>query len=68
MQIKERVAAASGYSLLAKAVMSAVSVVKADRVQGRATTNHVRREISISVAYQQPFLVNTFCLTVCLEK
>ena len=28
--------AASGYSLLAKAVMSAVSVVKADHVQGGA--------------------------------
>ena len=60
MQIKERVAAASGYSLLPKAVSCAVSVVKADHVQGRATTNHVQREISISVAYQQPFLVNTF--------
>ena len=53
-------AAASGYSLLPKAVSCAVSVVKADHVQGRATTNHVQREISISVAYQQPFLVNTF--------
>ena len=31
-------AAASGYSLLAKAVTSAVSVVKVDRVQGRACT------------------------------
>ena len=31
-------AAASGYSLLAKAVMSAVSVVKVDRVQGGACT------------------------------
>ena len=60
MQIKERVAAASGYSLLAKAVSCAVSVVEVDHVQGRATTNHVRREISISVAYQRPFLVNTF--------
>ena len=43
-QIKEREAAALGYSLLAKAVMravsvvSAVSVVKADRVQGGACT------------------------------
>ena len=38
MQIKERVAAASGYSLLAKAVTSAVFVVKVDHVQGRACT------------------------------
>ena len=37
-QIKKRVAAALGYSLLAKAVMSAVSVVKADRVQGGVCT------------------------------
>ena len=49
-QIKERVAAASGYSLLPKAVTSAVSVVKADRVQGEATTNRVRRAVSVSVA------------------
>jgi len=45
--IKERVAAVPGDSLLAKAVSCAVSVVKAHRVQGRAATNHVRREISI---------------------
>ena len=38
---------APGYSLLAKAVSSAVSVVK---VQGGAATNRVRREISVSVA------------------
>ena len=37
-------------SLLGKAAWCAVSVVKADRVQGGATTNCVRREISISVA------------------
>ena len=37
-QIKERVAAASGYSLLAKAGTSAVSVVKADHVQGGVCT------------------------------
>ena len=37
-------------SLLGKAVWCAISVVKADRVQGGATTNHVRRKISISVA------------------
>ena len=43
-------AAAPGDSLFAKAILSTVSVVKADRVQGRAATNHVRREISISVA------------------
>ena len=37
-------------NLLAKAVSCAISAVKADRVQGRATTNRVRREISVSVA------------------
>ena len=38
-QIKERVATALGYSLLAKA----------DCVQGGAATNRVQREISVSV-------------------
>ena len=37
-------------SLLGKAVSCAVSVVKANRVQGGAATNHVQREKSISVA------------------
>ena len=50
MHIKERVAAAPGYSPLPKAVTSAVSVAKADRVQGKATTNRVRRAMSVSVA------------------
>ena len=36
--------------VLGKAVWCAVSVVKADRVQGGATTNRVRSRISISVA------------------
>ena len=49
-QIKERVAAALGCLLLAKAVSCAVSVVKADRVQGGAATNRVRRDTSVSVA------------------
>ena len=52
---KERVAAALGDSLLAKAVSCTVSVVKANRVQGGATTNRVRREVSISVATNGPF-------------
>ena len=56
-QIKERVSVAPGNSLLAKAVSCAVSVVKADHVQGGAATSHVRREISIS---ERPFLVNRF--------
>ena len=48
MQTKERVAAAPArHSLLAKAVSL---LQKADRVQGRAATNRVRREISVSVA------------------
>ena len=36
-------------SLLGKAVWCAISVVKANRVQGGATTNRVQRKISISV-------------------
>ena len=51
-QIKERVAAAPGYLLLAKAVSCAVSVVK---VQGGAATNHLRREMGVSVATNSPF-------------
>ena len=43
-------AAAPGYSLLPKVITSAVSVVKADHVQGGATTNRVRRTMSVSVA------------------
>ena len=39
-----------GCLLLAKAVSCAVSVVKADGVQGGAATNHVQRDISVSVA------------------
>ena len=45
--LKERVTADS---LLGKAVLCAVSVVKPDCVQSGAATNRVRREISISVA------------------
>ena len=37
-------------SLRGKAVSCAVSVVKADRVQGGAATNRVRRERNIYVA------------------
>ena len=48
LQIKVRVTAAPGDSLLVKAVSCAVSVVKADRVQGRAATNC---ESSIPVAF-----------------
>ena len=46
---KERVAAASGYSLLARAVTSAVSVVKVDRVQGGVCTK-IDTVQSVSVA------------------
>ena len=49
-QINERVVAAPDYLVLAKAVSSTVSVIKADRVQGGVATNRVRREISVSVA------------------
>jgi len=48
-QITERVTAAPDYLLLAKAVSCTIAVVKVDRVQGGVTTNHVRREITISV-------------------
>ena len=37
-------------SVLAMAVLCAISVVKADRVQGRAITNCVRREIDSSLS------------------
>ena len=37
-------------SLLGKAVWCAVSVVKADHVQGGATIDHIRRKINISVS------------------
>ena len=42
--------AAPGDSLLAKAVLCAVSVAKTDCVQGGAATNCPRRKIGISVA------------------
>ena len=42
-------------SLLAKAVLCPVSVVKADSVQDGGATNRVRREVSISVATNGPF-------------
>ena len=42
-------------SLFAKALSYAVTVVKGDRVQDRATTSHVRRELS-SVATNGPFV------------
>ena len=59
-QIKERVTAAPGNSLLAKAVSCAVSVVKADRVQSGAATSHVRWEISISERFVTFLLDCTF--------
>ena len=42
-------------SLLANAVSYAISIVKADRVQGGGTTNRVQKEISISVATNSTF-------------
>ena len=47
-QIKKRVAAAPGYSLLAKAVTSAVSVVKADHVQDGAMSVSVATHLAIN--------------------
>ena len=61
MQIKERVAAAPGYSLLAKAVSSTVSVIKADRFQGGAATNHVRREVSLFVWLPTALFSKSIC-------
>ena len=59
-QIKERVAAAPGYSLLAKAVSCAMLLLyKANCVQGGPATNRVRREVNVSgatrVATNSPF-------------
>ena len=50
-------AAAPGYSLLAKAVSSAVSVVKVDRVQGGACTKRDTESVSVAtrVATNGPF-------------
>ena len=44
-----------GDSLLAKAVSCGISVLKANRVQGGAAINCVRREVSISVATNGTF-------------
>ena len=49
-QIKERVAPAPGYLLLAKAVLCAVSVVNGRLCSKRSCYKRVRREISVSVA------------------
>ena len=54
-QIKERITTALDDSLFAKALLSAISVAKADRVQDRAATGPVRREVSVSCGYQQAF-------------
>ena len=48
-------AASLGYMMFAKASSCAVSVVKADRIQDGAATNHVRRELRVSVATNGPF-------------
>ena len=55
-----------GDPLLAKPVSCAISVVKANRVQGGAATNRVRREVSISVATNGPFSNSTCYLSVGL--
>ena len=51
----ERVAASPGDSPFAKALLCAVSVVKANRVQDGAATSCVRREINVSVANNGSF-------------
>ena len=59
-------AASPGDSLFAKALSCAISVAKANRVQDRAATSRVQREISVSVATNGPFWqidLLPFCLT-----
>ena len=65
---KGRVTATLSDLLFTRAVSCTIAVVKVDHVQGGATTNHVRREISISVPIYSPFWQILSCLTVCLEK
>ena len=52
-------AAAPGYSLLAKAVSCAILLYKANCVQGGPATNRIRREVNVSgatrVATNSPF-------------
>ena len=55
-------AAASGYSLLAKTVMSTVSVVKADRVQGGACT---KRDTEVFLWLLELLLTALFGKSIC---
>ena len=50
-------AASPDDSLLAKALLCAISVAKADRIQNNAATCRVRREINVSVV-TCPFFAN----------
>ena len=57
-----------GDSLFAEALLCAISVVKANRVQDGATTSCVHREISVFVATIRAFWQNDllpFGLSVC---
>ena len=56
--------ASLGDSLFANALSCAVSVLKADHVQDRAATSHVRRKISVSMATKGPFWFVTFLFDV----
>ena len=71
-QIKERVAAAPGYSLLAKAVLCTVSVVNSPIVFKVEPLQTVYEEskcfCGYSCRYQLPFLVNRFVTFLRLEK
>ena len=59
MSMSERVAASPGNSLLAKALLCTLSGVKAGRVQDRAATSRVCREMcKCFCGYQWAFLIN----------
>ena len=53
-------AASPGKLLFGKALLCAVSVVKAGHVQDGAATSRVQREISVFYGYERAFLANRF--------
>ena len=71
-QIKERVAAAPGYSLLAEAESCAVSVVIgrlcSRRSRYKLCTKRDKCFCGYSCGYQRPFLVNRFVTFLRLEN
>ena len=66
-QMNRRVAASLGDSLFAKALSYVVSAVKVNHVQDRTATRRLHREVSVSVATNEPFWQMDsllFCSTV----